>query len=173
MNLGRPAMVSISLADSVPLPLEIDRDYLDPSGVGDRVDKTNDVLPQSSSHLPIISFFILSAQLYSIMQHILLSFYSNDNSSQLHDYDGYFTGPDSVFQIDSELMKWCKTIPNHLRLDSAITAEEQQERRNLIFHRQAIVLWARSESIFLPPPQSPRCAASATSLRVVTNMYAS
>jgi hypothetical protein len=149
MNLGRPAMVSIALADSVPLPLEIDEQYLNSRGGVRRGDINDNLLQQPSNHPSMMSFYILSAKLSSITQHILLSFYSDENSGHSHGYDRYFIGPESVFQIDCELMKWCETIPSHLKLDSTILAGEERDKENLIFHRQAIVLWARSATLHL------------------------
>jgi hypothetical protein len=135
MTLGRPAMVAIPEADSVPLPLEVDDEYLECLDINN---ERQAVQPST------LSFYVLSANLFKIVQHILLSFYPGEQPNDVYNYDLYFLGPESVFHIDSELMKWCASIPNHLQLHQTKSNGVQKcDERDKLFNRQSVVLRIR------------------------------
>ncbi|KEF51141.1 uncharacterized protein A1O9_12755, partial [Exophiala aquamarina CBS 119918] len=119
MNLGRPAMVSVSTLDSVSLPIETDDDD----------DLQSLQAAQSSKSL--LSFFNHSARLYEIAQEILVSLYSGGNQTDSDGLDSYFLRDQSVFRLESYLRKWYAGIPSYLRLDpDALNVEGQMLANN-------------------------------------------
>lgn len=141
MNLGRPVMLSGGPTESTPLPLEIDDEYLEIFDQ-ERAKSEPGSVQQPSGCPSIMSFSVMSARLYQIVQRILGAFYLDSSNAIVYDYDRYFTGPDSVFQIESALMKWYNAIPAHLKLQT-INASSVLNKKEWIFHRQSVVLWAR------------------------------
>lgn len=141
MSLGRPAMVSVSTADSVPLPMEID-------------DENFPSLHSAQSIPSILSFFNCSANLYKIGQEILLSFYSGDGHKESDGLDQYFLREQSIFRLDSSLCTWYRRIPSHLRLDvkSNAVGGLSPTSEKAMFRRQAVVLYLRS--VIKSPPHS-------------------
>ena len=137
MNLGRPPVVSVSLADSVPLPVDIGEDFDDSTG-----NRSFETLGQVSTGPSILSFFVHSAKLYGIMHKILLSFYPDESTDLADDSERSFNGLESTLQIDYDLMKWCRSIPDHLKIDPAFNARPS-EQRNSVFCRLSYILWAR------------------------------
>lgn len=136
-TLGRPAMISASEVVPLPLPLELDEDLFQ-SG---RLD-ISEVESASSSTKSAISFFVLSVELFEIVQRILLAFYSDSQGDVTDDHSQYFTGSDSVFALDSQMMKWRKGVPPHLQLDGD-GGSQSQDSASRTFTRQAVVLKVR------------------------------
>lgn len=134
MNLGRPAMVSVSAVDLVPLPMEVDDD-------GVQLLQSSQ---QSSSSL--LSFFNHSAKLYEVAQAILLAFYSGGTQTESDGLDPYFLREQSIFRLETCLRVWFAGIPSHLRFDlDAITVGGQgQTLSETMFRRQSVVLYLRS-----------------------------
>lgn len=58
------------------------------------------------------------------------------------DSERSFVGLESIFDIDHALMKWCKAIPDHLKINPAFTPEPTEEQPS-IFCRLSYILWAR------------------------------
>lgn len=148
MNLGRPVMLSSSIVDSVPLPLEVDDEYLENYDQQGAVSGSQPI-QQPSGDPSILSFGVKSATLYKIVERILVSLYLDNSGASSRGYDRYLMGPESVFQIDRELMRWYGTIPSHLKLKTLNVEGDEKDRKDWIFHRQSIVLWARFVSHLL------------------------
>lgn len=125
MTFGRPSMIANWLSDAVPLPLMIDDEFLDtqrqaaarrPDGKSSRV-----------------GFFILSLELYSIVNDFLLELYMNPLSRAVTARKSLST----VIGYDSRLEQWLRSMPEFLRWSS------QGPVDNFILQRQRIVLRAR------------------------------
>jgi hypothetical protein len=138
MNLGRPPMVSIPVADSVPLPSDFDEDWEEGRSNG-----TDEALGRAPKRPSTLSFFTHSAKLYSIMHKILLSFYPDDGNNLSDDFEQYFIGPESAFKIDHDLTKWCRSIPDHLKMNDGRNSEEPAIGDPSILCRLRFILWAR------------------------------
>lgn len=132
MNLGRPAMVSVSKAEPVPLPQETSDDNLP-------------VLDAFEPSPVLLSFFNHSAKLYEIAQDILLSFYPGNGGCGADGLDRYFIHDQSLFKLDSDLRAWYTKTPSHLRLESwkATTNGLVRHPQGAMFRRQAVVLYLR------------------------------
>jgi hypothetical protein len=126
-------MVSVSTADSVPLPMEID-------------DENFPSLHSTQSGPSLISFFNCSVNLYEIAQEILLSFYSGGGHKENGGLDQYFLREQSIFMLDSSLCTWYGRIPSHLRIDfkSSTVGGLNHTSEEAMFRRQAVVLYLRS-----------------------------
>jgi hypothetical protein len=135
MTFGRPAMISKSLSDEVPLPAMIDDEFL-----GRQADGAD---AQPANRPPMMAFYVKSLHLYSIINDILLALYmSHDDTTQKENYNSMFHKTESsdiarVFQLDQALMTWGQTLPLHLRLSSLESAQ------NSTLYRQAVVCRAR------------------------------
>jgi len=131
MNLGRPAMVSVSAIDTVPLPSEVD-------------DDDSQLLQTSQPNGSLLSFFNHSVKLYEIAQEILLAFYSGGTHTKSDGLDPYFLREQSVFRLESRLRVWFAGIPSYLRFDDATTvAGQAQMLGEALFRRQSVVLYLR------------------------------
>ena len=140
MSLGRPPMVSVSVADSVPLPSDLGEDW--DEGRSNRTAETSGrASPPSPS--PTLSFFTHSAKLYSIMHRILLSFYPDESNDLSDNFERYFIGPESAFKIDHDLTKWCRSIPDALKMNLSHNFEEPTNEETSIVCRLSFILWAR------------------------------
>jgi hypothetical protein len=136
MTFGRPAMISKSLADAVPLPTMIELESLS--------DQTNSISIQPGTPTLMKAFFVHSLRLYSIINDILLELYmSNDQGGQKdpHDLDPEQSYPSfdmvAILKLDRDLMTWGRTLPPHLRISCTESSE------NKILWRQAVVCRAR------------------------------
>ena len=136
MTFGRPAMISKSVAQAVPLPAMIDDQYL---SNGSNYD------PHSDRSRPMsMAFFVKSLEIYEIVNDILISLYSGTETSD-DALAAFFTGGDAcsissidvVFQHDRALMSWGRTLPKHLKISSFEWAA------NPLFKRQAIICRSR------------------------------
>ena len=132
-------MSSVSLADSVPLPLDLEDPCED-----SRSDEVADISRQAPvRRLSTLSFFTHSIKLYSIMHRILLSFYSDEGKESSDEMGRYFTDPGSAFEFDLELTKWCHSIPDHLKMKEDLESSITAERSPSIGCRLGFILWAR------------------------------
>jgi hypothetical protein len=136
MTFGRPAMISKSLADAVPLPAIIEPESLSY--------QTNLTSFQPGTPTSMMAFFVHSLQLYSIINDILLELYmADDQGKQKDSHDFALEQPyqpfdmSAILKLDSDLMTWGRTLPPHLRVSCTESSE------NKIFWRQAIVCRAR------------------------------
>jgi hypothetical protein len=135
MTFGRPAMISKSLSDEVPLPAMIDDEFLGR--------QANGVDTQPADQPPMMAFYVKSLHLYSIINDILLALYmGHDDTTQKDNHNSIFYKTKSsdiarVFQLDQALMTWGQTLPLHLRLSSLESAQ------NSTLYRQAVVCRAR------------------------------
>jgi hypothetical protein len=136
MTFGRPAMISKSLADAVPLPA-----IIEPESLSHQTDLASF---QPGTPTLIIAFFVHSLQLYSIINDILLELYMADGLGEQKDLQSF--APEQSYQsfdmaailkLDGDLMMWGRTLPPHLRISRNDSSE------NRIFWRQAIVCRAR------------------------------
>jgi hypothetical protein len=136
MTFGRPAMISKSLADAVPLPT-----IIEPESLSYQTDFTSS-RPETSTS--IMAFFVHSLQLYSIINDILLELYIADDQGKQKNPHG--STPEQSYQpfdmaailkLDSDLMMWGRTLPPYLRVSCTESSE------NRIFWRQAVVCRAR------------------------------
>jgi hypothetical protein len=135
MTFGRPAMISKSLSDEVPLPAMIDDEFL--GRQADGADRQPEDRPS------MMAFFVKSLHLYSIINDILLALYmGHDDTAHKDNHNSLFHKTESsdvarVFQLDQALMTWGQTLPPHLRLSSLESAQ------NNTLYRQAVVCRAR------------------------------
>lgn len=120
MTLGRPGMISISLAATVPLPLEIDDDFLDTQSEGFSV--RSDGLPCR------ISFYIHQLHFYGIINDILQTFYQT-GSEQHQEADSIA----KALRLESSLMAWNRNLPQFLRESSLV------HEKNTFLQRLAII----------------------------------
>lgn len=102
MTLGRPGMISSYLATGVPLPLEIDEDFLDAQSEGS---------PVRPDGLPCrMSFYIHQLHFYGIINDILHAFYLT-GSEQIQEADSIA----KALRLESTLMIWNRNLPQFLR----------------------------------------------------------
>ncbi|CAG8365171.1 unnamed protein product [Penicillium salamii] len=135
MTFGRPAMITKSASGAVPLPAAVDEEFI-PSESGSEASQPPD-------RPSMMAFFGKTLELYDIMNDVLESLYdpSTDSSGEdIHNF--YFNnitgeGERTIFELDHCLSRWTKSLPEHLRGDSALVSA------NPIFCRQSIVLRAR------------------------------
>lgn len=144
MTLGRPPMVSVSLAESVSLPTDSDEDWDDIRG-----GRSGQTLGRDSEGPSILSFFTHSVKLYNIMHKILLSFYSDENIASSDDADRHCIGLESTLHIEQELSKWCRSIPDHLRMNPFVSSRQCDEQPPM-FRRLGYILWARLAFMYSP-----------------------
>lgn len=139
---------AFALEKSMPLPIESDDDTLEIKyrSLGP---PWNQATTQSLSEPCVMTFFLLSARLYRLVQHILVSLYLSEDTGGVRDYSDLFTGPDSVLALDHHLMQWYDTVPRHLRLDHLVPESDQNEELSWTFRRQAVVLRVRYEPLGL------------------------
>ncbi|RMZ78110.1 hypothetical protein DV738_g3958, partial [Chaetothyriales sp. CBS 135597] len=91
-----------------------------------------------------ISYFILSAELFDIVQDMLLAFCADDGSNEESlSYDSFFVGPSSIFEIDHRLRKWTAKVPASLRIDQQSSPKATESKAISIFRRQAVILRLR------------------------------
>ena len=144
MTFGRPAMITKASSGAVPLPAAVDEEFIPSESMSEA--------SQPPDRPSMMAFFGKSLELYDIMNDVLESLYnqSTDVSGEdIHDF--YFNnitgeGERTIFELDHCLSRWTKSIPMHLRGDSAMKST------NPIFCRQSIVLRARSVEYPLSPP---------------------
>jgi hypothetical protein len=134
MTFGRPAMISKSLSDAVPLPAMIDDEYL--SRQADTVDTQPEGRPSMTA------FYVSTLHLYAIINDILLALYMGHDEKQKNKNSSLFHQAESndvarVFELDQALMNWGQTLPLHLRLSSP------ESSQNNMIYRQAVVCRAR------------------------------
>ncbi|KAK5044717.1 hypothetical protein LTR84_010491 [Exophiala bonariae] len=140
-TLGRPAMVPAAAGTTtVPIPLEVDEENFQS---GSMESDTNVHFPTLLSSGSVISFFVLSIELFEFVQRILLSFYSERSSDTTDSYSSYFVGKDSVLALDNEMGKWCKGVPSYLQLHFPEASSPNHNSPARTFHRQAAVLRIR------------------------------
>lgn len=113
---GRPPMMSSQLATSLSLPKQLHQH-------------------DSTTHT---AFFVKSVELYEIIQSL---YYGADERSRVYAYDGSTLNEHSedlgmVIQLDRELVKWERSLPDWLRCNTRHTRGE-------VTHRQAVVLHIR------------------------------
>ena len=131
MTFGRPAMISRSLADAVPLPSMVIPEYLP-------LDNPPGMSP--SPPVSMIAFFVVSVKLYNIINDILLELYTGNDQARSKDQHSLTSESfdlDTVLKLDRALMIWGQTLPTHLRISSPESLE------NEIFQRQSVVCRAR------------------------------
>jgi hypothetical protein len=113
---GRPPMMSSQLATSLSLPKQLHQH-------------------DSTTHT---AFFVKSVELYEIIQSL---YYGADERSRVYAFDGSISNEHSddlgmVIQLDRELVKWERNLPDWLRCNTRHTRGE-------VTHRQAVVLHIR------------------------------
>ncbi|PWY91705.1 C6 transcription factor [Aspergillus sclerotioniger CBS 115572] len=135
MTFGRPAMISKASCGSVPLPANVDEEYI-PAVSGSEV-------AQPANRPSVMAFYAKSLELYKILNDILLSLYSPGTDESPEDiYDFYFdkganNGERTIFELDQALTKWSRSLPSHLRGESCSGGEFT------VFYHQSVVLRAR------------------------------
>ncbi|RAL01245.1 transcription factor domain-containing protein [Aspergillus ibericus CBS 121593] len=135
MTFGRPAMISKASCGSVPLPANVDEEYI-PAVSGSEV-------TQPANRPSVMAFYAKSLELYEILNDILLSLYSPTTDESPEDiYDFYFDkeanqGERTIFELDRALTKWSRSLPSHLRGESYPGGEYT------VFYHQSVVLRAR------------------------------
>ncbi|KAF2658600.1 hypothetical protein K491DRAFT_776159 [Lophiostoma macrostomum CBS 122681] len=151
---GRPAMIPSHVARRVPLPL-IDRISND--------ETHSTLLGNTPDHA---SLFVKSVELYEIMYRTILAVYYSDGGplpkcvSNPHNRE--LSGEDEDLaigiQLDGALRKWQRSLPEHLKLQTA-------EMRSEIAHRQAVILHIRflhARILLLRPFLTRFCLAHST-----------
>ncbi|GLA81450.1 hypothetical protein AtubIFM56815_005101 [Aspergillus tubingensis] len=133
LTFGRPNMISSNSA--VPPPLIIDDEYLLQDGEG----------IQRSQSQSSMEFFVCSIQLFEILNGIMSRIYrcesinhSNGGAEELWWSRGCL---EDVLKLNSALDEWRDTIPNNLRLESAMEARTDPRSDTAVL--QAKVLYSR------------------------------
>ncbi|OHW90142.1 fungal specific transcription factor [Colletotrichum incanum] len=138
---GRPAMISDQLASSVVMPSIPDTN--DATGNGIQLDAV------SLHKLRYQSFFHKSLELYEVINHAVLAFYSSASPLKSPSYPigvGYSSQRPSerleldlgkALQLDQRLTKWEKSLPSFL------TMAEPETTLDEVFRRQAVILRIR------------------------------
>jgi hypothetical protein len=129
-------MIPSHVAQRVPLPLIAQSSNGD-GNVG--------ILGSSATHA---SFFVKSVELYDIMYRTILAVYNSDGGplpkcvANPHNREVSTDDEDIaiVIQLDGSLRKWKQTLPEQLKLRSS-------EQRQMIVHRQAVILHIRWASM--------------------------
>lgn len=137
MTLGRPAMITNSTSEIVPLPIEVNEHLFQ----ADHVSSESNVCDVADNSL--LSFFVHSAKLYVIAQDVLVSFYADNHKHKTSSLDSYFVGSGSVFEIDSRLLLWYWCTPACIQLDHSKRVPVDREDADLRLWRQAVVLRLR------------------------------
>ncbi|KAE9376680.1 hypothetical protein N431DRAFT_400970 [Stipitochalara longipes BDJ] len=160
MTFGRPAMISKSLANAVPLPAIIEPENFSY--------QTNLTSLQAGTPTSMMAFFVHSLQLYSIINDILLQLYMADDQGKQKDPHG--PAPEQSYQsfdmaailkLDNDLMMWGRSLPPHLRVSCTQSSE------NRILWRQAVVCRARylhARILLFRPVLSRFCLLEPTSV---------
>ncbi|GAQ42264.1 fungal_trans-domain-containing protein [Aspergillus niger] len=133
LTFGRPNIISSNSA--VPPPLIIDDEYLLQDGEG----------IQRSQSQSSMEFFVCSIQLFEILNGIMSRKYrcesinhSNGGAEELWWSRGCL---EDVLKLNSALDDWRDTIPNNLRLESAVEARADPRSDTAVL--QAKVLYSR------------------------------
>lgn len=134
MTFGRPGMISRASADAVPLPANIDDEYL--------FSTHGPVVHQPQGHPSVMEFYTRSLGLYRILHEILLSLYMPTNDEPPEDMVDYYYGKEregelNIFELNRALTRWFEALPPHLK---DITFDTNRTPK---FLRQAIILRAR------------------------------
>ncbi|KAJ5666576.1 hypothetical protein N7462_010985 [Penicillium macrosclerotiorum] len=135
MTFGRPAMISKSSNNTVPLPIIVDDEFISA--------ETTSESCQPAGQPSMMAFYAKTLELYEIMNDVLLSVYKSppdEFPDDIHDF--YFSntiseGERTIFELDRSLTRWTCSLPAHLSGDSKIVTD------NPILYRQQIVLQAR------------------------------
>lgn len=134
MTLGRPAMVSKSVAEAGPYPSIIDDEF--------PPDDSNMASAQPSERPSILLFYIKILELYAIVDDILTTLYMQNDAiwrgrtkSQRVDLEN--TDMTTVVRLDKALTDWAKCLPPHLR------PSRPESLSNDTIRRQSIVCRAR------------------------------
>lgn len=134
MTLGRPAMVSKSVAEAGPYPSIIDDEFL--------LDDSNMAFAQPSERPSILLFYIKTLELYAIVDDILTTLYMQNDAiwrgrakSQRADLEN--TDMTTVVRLDKGLTDWAKGLPPYLR------PSRPESLSNDAIRRQSIVCRAR------------------------------
>ncbi|KAK1585402.1 fungal-specific transcription factor [Colletotrichum navitas] len=138
---GRPAMISDQLASSVVLP-----SIPDP---GDTTKNGIQLDAVSSYKLRYQGFFHKSLELYEVIHHAVLAFYSSTSPlrSPIHPGAAGHSSQRSserpeldlgkALQLDQRLTKWEKSLPSFLKINEPETTLDE------VFRRQAVILRIR------------------------------
>ena len=132
MTFGRPAMISKSHVDAIPLPETNDTDH-------------HAAVLQQWNQPSRMSFFVESLRLYDIMNDILVELYINaENSVDKKQHGTAFQQQSiesvdltTILKLDQALMMWGRSLPPHLRISSA------ESIGSTTFQVQSIVCRAR------------------------------
>ncbi|KAJ5100107.1 hypothetical protein N7532_007108 [Penicillium argentinense] len=108
MTFGRPAMISKTSSGAVPLPVNVDDEFVP-------VDLTSEPA-QPPQHPSIMAFYAKTLELYEIMNDVLLSFYkpiADDIGDDIHDLyfsHAYNEGERTIFELDRSLTRWTRSL---------------------------------------------------------------
>lgn len=135
MTYGRPVMISVEAAASVPMPIALDDEFI-------ATDPRLGTFRREKGPM-LIDFFIQTTLLYEIMGKILTWFYSKEDSGQgaMEASESSTNFPtvastSSLLELDQALWQWIANLPDHLRV-----SENSQEAE--VFQRQANILHSR------------------------------
>ncbi|KAK2029223.1 hypothetical protein LX32DRAFT_663389 [Colletotrichum zoysiae] len=138
---GRPAMISDQLASSVVLPSIPD--------AGDTTENGTQLDDASMHRLRYQGFFHKSLELYEVIHHAVLAFYSSTSPSRSPTHpngagQNSQSSPErpeldlgKALQLDQRLTKWEKSLPSFLKMSEPETALDE------VFRRQAVILRIR------------------------------
>lgn len=133
-------MTTASDHSSMPLPQEVDEEEFQSGGSIVALDTSSAKAKKS-----LISFFVVSARLFGLVEEFLMTFSSDDTAatSPQIDLDRYFTGSSTVFETDKKMMDWLVKMPIHLQLNHPSNAEADASEHISSYHRQAVVIHIR------------------------------
>lgn len=134
MTLGRPAMVSKTVAEARPYPSITDEELL-----------LQDITVTSASSTempPPFAFYIKVLELYAIVDDILTALYMRNDAmrkgrTRPQRADLHNTDMTTVVRLDKDLTNWSNALPIHLQ------PSRLESRLNDTTHRQSIICRAR------------------------------
>ena len=134
MTLGRPAMVSRTVAEARPYPSITDEEFL-----------LHDITLASAPPTeipPPLAFYIKILELYSIVDDVLAALYVGNDAirrgrTRPQRADLHNTDMTSIVRLDKELTNWSNALPLHLQ------PSRPESRLNNTIRRQSIVCRAR------------------------------
>ena len=138
MTLGRPLMISRTMANSVPLPASVDDEFLSSEPGIDNVQPLGVTFRSE--------FYLQTLKLYNILEAVLSTSYSSGLSENSASQEDALINEglgdldcNAILRIDNLLREWHQNIPEHLAWRSAPISREVDE----LFLRQSNVLELR------------------------------
>lgn len=137
-TLGRPAMIVSAARDPMPLPLTVNEEGFQ-SGTNHELNgDIQEAYPPS-----LITFFVLSAELFETVEEFSTFFHTSDLSLRPTHLADFFIGTKSVLSFDERMINWNDNVPRHLQFDHARSSPPESNGQRGRSYRQAVILRIR------------------------------